>query len=1060
MRPRTLVAAFFLLSTGISPARSAPLSPSVDPVATFIAVADSVARTQGDAGLEAFVADNSVLVGASVAQLLDVAFQLSQAKETAAGAKENVAFARKIAAAHEARGGTKVARGLCDRYDKWTASQRTSRAKAIALEAESVAARKANDIPKAVSLLDQARAIYEKIGDAHSIAVNWGTRGLTQFATADWDAVIKSYDEALVARRAVEDRILEGRTLNGLGSAYQQRGDYTKSIEYYQQAIALREKTGDLGGLATSITYLGNTYNLSGRYVQARECYEKALPILEAQGNPQQMVEMLSGVALLNVEMGRLRDAEEAYVRGIEIATGAGLTDSEAKLRRSLADNLRLQNRFSEALVHLDKTLQLIEARSTAGGQTAVIDMVSEQALAHSTRGITYMNMGEMDQARDDFVKFSELAKTLENPSYAALAQRNIGEFYRDIGAYDRGLKAALEAIATAEAAGLAREYREGLVLRGDLETRLGRHQDALKTWQEALAQDTQDQAAKAMLEDEVAIASTEAALGMTKEARTRLRGAGARAHDAGLPYIETAVKFAMGQSFEKENPDSAAFYYDRALGDIEAGGATVGAAALQTGYLSGVRRFYYEEVTRFYASNFSATGDARWSKRAFTTMEKAKARGLLDLLQATVGEQTSPEEEKLLDQLYSLDPASADYAAKREEIEGQYAELRRARVQSAMGGLADASAVVDPDAIARILPDKTVLLEYALGDSASFLWVIDRDGFDMAKLPPRSQIESQVRRLRDALSRVDGDPTALLSSARDVYQMLVAPAGARVAKAKTAVIVPDGVVFELPFEVLLTEEPKQEGWHKQPFLTRKLTTLYAPSASVYASLKASTRDTEYPRDLLAVGNPDFTTLAARADGVLAPLPFAAQEVEAVSSRIKDERKLVLTGKDACEGTVKRELRNGAPRVVHLATHGLVDANEPERSSVVLAADDSDDGYFHTLEILATPTRSRLVVMSACESARGKVSRGEGVVGLSRAFLASGAGSVVASLWAVSDESTAELMKAFYERMLGKKRPASRALNEARLALIETDKYSHPFYWSPFVVTGTESAPW
>ena len=1051
MRPRfVVVVAVVLVLTAFTSAPSAPLQPSADPIGTFIGVADSLARTQGDAALEAFVADNSLLVGASVAQLLDVAFQLSQSKDTAAAAKENVAFARKIAAAHEARGGTKVARGLCDRYEKWTAAQRTQRAKAIALEAESVAARKANDIPKAVALLGDARAIYEKIRDEHSIAVNWGTMGVTHFAVADWENVIKDYDAALIARRAVEDRILEGRTLNGLGSAYQQRGEYAKSIDYYQQAIALREKTGDLGGLATSITYLGNVYNRSGRFVQARESYEKALPILEAQGNPQQMVEILSGMALLNVEMGRHKDAEAAYTRAIDIAAGAGLAGPEASLRRNLADNLRLQSRYTEALVHLDKTMKLLEASPDP----------TELALAHSTRGATYMNMGEMDQAREDFVKFAELSKSLENPAYAALAQRNIGEFYRDLGAYDRGLKAADEAIALAEKAGDAREYREGMVLRGDLQTRLGRFDEALKSWQEALAQDTQDQAAKSILEDEVAIASANASLGNTQEARAQLRSVAPRARAAGLPNVETAVKFAMGQSFEKENADSAAFYYDRALADIEKGGAAIGAAALQTGYLSGVRRYYYEEVTRFYAANFASTKNAAWSKRAFTTMEKAKARGLLDLLQATVGEQTSPEEETLLDELYSLDPANADDAAKREAIERKYAELRRVRVQAAMGGLANTATVVDPDAIARMLPEKTVLLEYALGDSASFLWVIDRDGFDMVTLPPRQQIESQVRPLRDALSRVDGDRTALLRSARGVYQLLVEPAGARASKAKSAIIVPDGVVFELPFEVLLTAEPKDKGWDEQPFLTRTLTTLYVPSASVYASLKSSTRDADYSRDLLAVGNPDFTTIAARENSALAPLPFASQEVAAVSARIKDERKLVLTGKDASEGTVKRELKNGAPRVVHLATHGLVDANEPERSSVVLAADDNDDGYFHTLEILATPTRSRLVVMSACESARGKVSRGEGVVGLSRAFLASGAGSVVASLWAVSDESTAELMKAFYDRMLGKKRSASRALNEARLALIETDKYSHPFYWSPFVVTGTERAPW
>ncbi|HXV12648.1 MAG TPA: tetratricopeptide repeat protein, partial [Candidatus Krumholzibacteria bacterium] len=204
---------------------AAPLAPSADPVTSFITVADSVARTQGDEGLAAFVADNAVLVGASVAKLVDVAFQLAQGGDAVAAA-ENVAFAKKIAGAHEAHGGTAVARGIVEAYEKWTPAQRKSRARAMALEEEAAAARKAGDLTKAVALLDQARAIYEKISDAHSVAVNWGTRGLTNFSTGVWDVVIQDYEKALAARRAVEDRILEGRTLNGLGSAYQQRGDY------------------------------------------------------------------------------------------------------------------------------------------------------------------------------------------------------------------------------------------------------------------------------------------------------------------------------------------------------------------------------------------------------------------------------------------------------------------------------------------------------------------------------------------------------------------------------------------------------------------------------------------------------------------------------------------------------------------------------------------------------------------------------------------------------------------------------------------------------------------
>lgn len=1032
-----------------TPTSGAALPPSADPVTSFITVADSVARTAGDEGLAGFVADNAVLVGASVAKLIDIAFQVAQGGD-AAGAAENVALAKKIAAAHEARGGSAVARGLVDTYETWTPAQRKSRARAIALEQESVAARKAGDVPKAVSLLDQARGLYEKIGDAHSVAVNWGTRGLVHANADDWSAGLADYEKALPARRAVEDRILEGRTLNGLGSAYQQIGDLPRSIEYYHQAIALREKTGDLAALGTSYTFLGHAYDRAGRYAQARDCYEKALPILEAHGGAQQMTEILSGIALLNTEMGRPRDAEAAYRRAIDIAVQGGLPAAEATLRRNLADNLRLQGRYTEALATVETAMKLLETNPDA----------VEQALALSTRGFTYANMGELEDARADLTRFAELAKDLEDPTYATLAQQNIAELYRDLGAYDRGLKAIDEAVVLAEKAGDARAYRDALSVRGDLLLRLGRSEESLAAWQEALAQDQHDQAAAAALEDEIQIAGIEAIMGKTTEARARLRKLEPRARAAGLPRLESGVLFSLGQSFEKENADSAAFYYDRALGHVETQGAGIGGAELQSGYLSGVRRYYYEEVTRYYVANYKATQDDRWSKRAFTTIEKAKARGLLDLLQTAVAERSSPEEEKLLDRLYSLDANAADYAAAHKDLERAYVEMRRARVKSAMGGLASPASVIDLDAVARALPDKTVLLQYALGDSASFLWVVGRDGYHVVELSPRPQIENLVRRVRDTLSRVDANPANLLAASRAAYQSLLAPAAARLAKAEAAIVVPDGVLFELPFEVLLTADPSKGGWSDQPFLVRQVTTIYAPSATVYASLKSSGGDATYARDLLAVGDPDFTTLVSNGDAPLAPLPFAVEEVEAVSAKVKGDRKLVLTGRNARESTVKRELKNGAPRVVHLATHGLVDATEPERSSVVLAAGENEDGYFHTLEILATPTRSRLVVMSACETALGKVSRGEGVVGLSRAFLASGAGSVVASLWAVSDESTAELMKTFYDRMLGKKHPASRALNEARLALIESDKFSHPFYWSPFVVTGTERAPW
>ena len=185
-------------------------------------------------------------------------------------------------------------------------------------------------------------------------------------------------------------------------------------------------------------------------------------------------------------------------------------------------------------------------------------------------------------------------------------------------------------------------------------------------------------------------------------------------------------------------------------------------------------------------------------------------------------------------------------------------------------------------------------------------------------------------------------------------------------------------------------------------------------------------------------------------------------EIEHIGEQVKEKQRRVYLGAEANEYRLKKELERTRPRIVHLATHGLVDPVEPVSSSIVLCPDKKqrEDGFLYTLEILSSPFDVGLVVVSACESAAGRISRSEGVVGLSRAFLAAGADGVVASLWAVSDESTAVLMEKLYERMVAKKKPAAESLKHARLALIEDPRYAHPFFWSAFIVVGDEKAPW
>ena len=291
---------------------------------------------------------------------------------------------------------------------------------------------------------------------------------------------------------------------------------------------------------------------------------------------------------------------------------------------------------------------------------------------------------------------------------------------------------------------------------------------------------------------------------------------------------------------------------------------------------------------------------------------------------------------------------------------------------------------------------------------------------------------------------------TPLRENARGLYQTLVAPAASQLGKAKRVLIIPDGFLFEVPFEALISGDGAA-SWTETAWFGAEYATLYSPSASVYVAMRAGNEKRTYQMDLLAFGAPDYSTLG-EAGAALAPLPYAEQEVAAISESVKDDKKTVRTGADATETALRADLSNGSSaRVVHLATHGLVDAAEPALSSVVLARDpdSSDDGFYRARDIASSGFDAGLVVLSACETATGRVTRGEGVIGLTQAFIASGAHGVVASLWSVSDESTADLMKAFYERMLGKKKGAVEAMQYARTELLKNPERAHPFYWSP-----------
>jgi CHAT domain-containing protein/Tfp pilus assembly protein PilF len=1057
-------AALILLALAISHGRGMASGPyASDPIDSFIVRCDSIANASGDQALAEFVTENRILVGAAAGRLSDIAIELDAAGQPGA-AKENLDFAGRISGIYRSATGSRAPLDLVETYRGWTEAEKAIRMEAKKLEEGAVEARNAGEYERAIGAFNEAMALYESIGDNRSTAILWGSLGVTCWYQGDFEAVREHYERALEERRAIEDRILEGRTLNGLGSVNYQLGNLDLARDYYRQAIDLRRSTGDLGGLATSLTYLGNAYLAMGRMVEARNAYEEALPVVESTGNGAQQFELLMSVASLNAEMGRMTSANSTLAEALELARRLEDQRGQSLCHLNMALNLTEAFRYGEALAELDAAKRLIEEHNDP----------ELAAVYFRNRGIANLKMGELEWARSDFDTLLEISEAHQMPGYRFEALLNLGYLLKEGNEYEKGLWYAEDAAALAEDMDSSKMLREAMVLGAELNHWLGRYDQAIRTWDALFRQDSEAGAEVNAATDLMGIANNQVVAGRPKMARQTIRKVAPIVKSTGDGDLILAVAFASGHSFEKTDPESARHYYETALEMIDESRRDIGAAELRTGYLGGLRRFYFEEVAMYYAGQalggrVSEDQAALWSGRAFETMEKARARGLLDLIEAPLLASGTEAEDALLDSLYGLDPEEPGYAAKERQLKERYSVLRNRRLAEArVSGTVNPS-VATSDEVRRILPDNTAMLAYALGDTASLLWVIDAGGCSVHRLISRDAFTDEVGRLRRAIANPVIADNELRSAARELYLAAVEPAAPFIAEHENLIVVPDGVLFELPFEVLLTHDlPGDTAWNEMPYLARTHSITYIPSASIYLAIRNESEPagerSGFDKELLAMGAPDYTLLDPLPGyrGKIAPLPYSRDEVLGIGSSLQDDMKDVYLGGDANEAVLKQRLGSGSIRVVHLATHGIVNRNEPTASCIVLCPDTggTEDGYFQTLEVMSQPMDVGLVVLSACESARGRIGRGEGVVGLGRAFLASGARGLVASLWAVSDQSTGRLMEEFYDNMLNEKQPAGRALNDARFALMKDEHYAHPYHWSAFVVIGLEDAPW
>jgi CHAT domain-containing protein/Flp pilus assembly protein TadD len=747
---------------------------------------------------------------------------------------------------------------------------------------------------------------------------------------------------------------------------------------------------------------------------QAIAKFQSALAKWRAAGDQPGQARALFDLGVSNLALGEKTAAIVALNESLRLWRVLGARDWEAATLNTLGSAYLSISEYQQALDAYQAARTMHRANGHRLGEAQTL----------SNLGLLYQSLGEWRQAADYYKGAMALDRALGERRQEAVALHNLGEVYLLMGEYRRALEACSQALSLHRALDDTPGTAHTLKHLGVAHFYLGKLQLALDYYRQSLA-----------LCRAAGFRQMEAGVLDDLGAVYASRGEAERA----LELYEQALFLARAVAHRGGEASALAgiAHVERERGNLHASRERIEAALVITGMIRGrinsqdlrasyfaARRDYHE----FYIDLLMRLDEreplAGHDSAALEASEQARARSLLDLLPAAKIETT---------------PAAVPET------------LQRPAIQS----------LLDP---------RSALLEYVMGRDRSFLFVATRESLHSYRLPPKREIELLVRELRAALASPSRREFGrYVSAARRLYDLLLAPAAEILRGQHRLLIAPDGALYHLPFEALIGDGAggRQRGYRDPRYLLNRWAISYTPSASVLAGLRArpaGNSDSSPGKIFLAFADPAYEADSAGAPmrtagltgrGKLRRLVETSREVSGIARLYRPEDAAIFARQSATEEQVKINEAVGRARRLHFATHARMDEQRPQASGLLLArsADSPEDDVLQIAEVFGLKLRAELVVLSACETGLGRTLSGEGVIGLTRAFMSAGARSVAVSLWQVADASTAELMVGFYSH-LDRSSDKAEALRRAKLELIEAGRYAHPYFWAPFVLSG------
>lgn len=871
---------------------------------------------------------------------------------------------------------------------------------------------------EASATLDLSMAIAKRLNDKRGMFHT--LRGQAEIARVrgHYKQALEYLVHALKIVQELDDKANIANAFNSMAIVYAMQSDYPKSLEMFQQSLKIKETFGDKLDIARELSNIGNIYILQADRARALEYFQRGLKLTEEIGYKPGYSATLNSIGALYHSQGNYAQALEYYQRSLNVKQEIGDKLGAAYALTNIGVIHSDQGQYAQAFDYLQRNLKI---REELGDKAGIVEV------SHHISGV-YLRKGEYAQALDHAQRILKSAEALGNNAMLSEILQTLSDSHLRLGQFQQASENAERAVLLAVKFNVLEVLWNAHMIAG--KAHLGLNQPEL--------------ARKDFLESIATIEKLRGRVAGGEQERQRFF------ENKIAPY-QAMVQLALAQ----RNFNEALSYAERAKGRV----------------LLDVLNSRREDITK------GMTLDELKRHRELSA-EIASLNTHLARLKA----QSKPPEAQVTETQSRLDKTRLEYEAFQASMYAAHPELKVQRGQTPMLTLDEAAA---------LLPDqRTAILEYVVTEDKSYLFVLKKTAAKDAGAKGPIDLTVHTLNLKSSelttmaesfRQRVANRDLTVKQPARQLYDLLIKPAEGQLRDVRKICIVPDGPLWNVPFQALHGE---------RNYLLEQYALFYAPSLSVLRemgkrakSLRAAHRQTatapgSFPKavangstraGLLAMGNPSLSgeTVAkvrvAYRDEPLTPLPDAEREVNLLGRLYGPDTSRVLIGEHAREAIVKAEA--GKYEILHFATHATLDDRNPLYSRVVLsrAVDDvHEDGLLEAWEIMKLDLNASLTVLSACETARGRVAAGEGMIGISWALFVAGSPAAVVSQWKVDSARTSELMIEFHQNLLRKPRAGvspitkSEALRQASLKLLR-GPYNHPAYWAGFVLIGDDN---